>query len=40
VAGCKGQIGIPLVHALCKEVGKDNVIAADISDKKADLPCR
>jgi threonine 3-dehydrogenase len=40
VAGCKGQIGVPLVHALCKEVGNDNVVAADISDKKVDLPCK
>jgi nucleoside-diphosphate-sugar epimerase len=40
VAGCKGQIGLPLVHALCKEVGRDNVIAADVSDKHADLPCQ
>ncbi|CDW71851.1 nad-dependent epimerase [Stylonychia lemnae] len=40
VAGCKGQIGLPLVHALCKEVGRENVVAADISDKKADLPCK
>jgi len=40
VAGCKGQIGVPLVQALCNEVGKDNVIAADISDKKVNLPCR
>ena len=40
VAGCKGQIGVPLVQALCNEVGKDNVIACDISDKKVALPCR
>ena len=40
MAGCKGQIGLPLVHALCKEVGRDNVVAADLSDKKVDLPCR
>lgn len=40
VAGCKGQIGLPLVHALCKEVGSDNVVAADINGKKVDLPCR
>ena len=40
MAGCKGQIGIPLVKALCQEVGNDNVIACDLSDKKVDLPCR
>ena len=40
VAGCKGQIGIPLVHALCKEVGAENVVAADVSDKSVSLPCR
>jgi threonine 3-dehydrogenase len=40
VAGCKGQIGVPLVHAICEVVGKDNVVAADISDKKVNLPCK
>ncbi len=41
MAGCKGQIGLPLVHALCKEAGRDNVVAADINNsKKVDLPCR
>lgn len=40
IAGCKGQIGIPLVHALCKEVGRDNVVAADLSDKAVNIPCR
>ncbi len=40
MAGCKGQIGVPLVQALCDVVGKDNVIAADVSDKKVSLPCR
>ena len=40
MAGCKGQIGVPLVNAICEVVGKDNVIAADISDKKVALPCR
>lgn len=29
-----------MVHALCKEVGRDNVVAADLSDKAVDLPCR
>jgi nucleoside-diphosphate-sugar epimerase len=28
------------VNAICEVVGKDNVIAADISDKKVALPCR
>lgn len=40
IAGCKGQIGIPLVKALCKEVGADNVVAVDMNDKKVDLPCK
>lgn len=31
---------MPLVQALCDVVGKDNVVAADISDKKVNLPCR
>lgn len=40
VAGCKGQIGAPLVQALCDVVGKENVVAADVSDKKVAMPCR
>ena len=28
------------MQALCDVVGKDNVIAADVSDKKVNLPCR
>ena len=40
MTGCKGQIGIPLVKALTKEVGEDNIIATDISDKKVDFTCR
>jgi len=28
------------VHAICKEVGKDNVVAADINGSGASLPCR
>lgn len=39
VAGCKGQIGLPLAQALCDEVGKDNVIACDVTNKQVDLPC-
>lgn len=31
---------MPLVKALCKEVGNDNVIACDVSDKKVNLPCK
>jgi nucleoside-diphosphate-sugar epimerase len=40
LAGCKGQIGIPLAKALCQEVGAENVIAADLSDKPVELPCK
>lgn len=40
IAGCKGQIGIPLVEAICKEVGKENVVAADVSDKKVNFSCK
>ncbi len=29
-----------MVQALCDEVGADNVIAADVSQKKVDLPCK
>ena len=32
VAGCQGQIGVPLVRALCEELGSDNVVATDVSD--------
>lgn len=32
VAGCQGQIGVPLVQAICDRVGKENVIASDVSD--------
>jgi len=39
VAGCKGQLGVPLVNALCKEFGSGNVIASDISDKAIDVNC-
>lgn len=40
MTGSKGQIGIPLIDLLCKEVGRDNVIATDVSDKKVGFPCR
>jgi len=40
ITGCKGQIGIPLTRAIVAEVGRDNVIATDLSDKKVDIPCR
>ena len=39
VTGCQGQIGVPLVHALCKELGNENVVATDISVNKDDFPC-
>lgn len=40
MTGCNGQIGIPLVRAICKEVGESgSVIASDIGDKKTDFPC-
>ena len=40
VAGCQGQIGVPLVRALCKELGDENVIASDVAEQKFDFPCR
>ena len=40
VAGCQGQIGVPLTRALCKELGPENVIAADKMDQKFDFPCK
>ena len=40
VAGCKGQIGIPLVRALCQEVGAENVVSADMSNKKVEFACK
>ena len=30
VTGCQGQLGVPLVHALCQELGPDQVLASDI----------
>lgn len=40
MAGCKGQIGLPLVKALCKEVGDENVVACDINTRSVDLNCK
>ena len=40
VAGCQGQIGVPLVRALCEELGPDNVIATDLTEQKFDFPCK
>jgi len=40
VTGANGQIGIPLVKAICKEVGDNgSVIASDVGEKKIDFPC-
>ena len=32
LTGCQGQIGVPLVRALCEELGAENVIASDLSE--------
>mmetsp|Transcript_24795 Transcript_24795/g.17500 ORF Transcript_24795/g.17500 Transcript_24795/m.17500 type:complete len:131 (+) Transcript_24795:334-726(+) len=40
VVGCKGQVGIPMVKALCEELGDDQVVACDISDRDVELPCK
>ena len=40
MTGCKGQIGIPLIKALVKECGADNVIASDLNSQKYQAPCR
>ena len=32
LTGCQGQIGVPLVRALCKELGSENVIASDVGE--------
>ena len=34
IAGCGGQIGSALTEALAKELGKDNVIAADLAETR------
>ena len=31
---------MPLVRALCKELGADNVIATDVVEQKFDFPCK
>ena len=40
IAGCQGQIGVPLVRALCEELGSDNVVATDVTDQRFDFPCK
>ena len=40
VVGCKGQVGIPMVNALCEELGNDQVVACDISDRDVDFSCK
>jgi nucleoside-diphosphate-sugar epimerase len=32
VAGCQGQIGVPLVRALCESIGADRVLATDVTE--------
>ena len=32
LTGCQGQIGVPLVRALCEELGAENVIASDLAE--------
>ena len=39
VTGCQGQIGVPLVRALCKELGADKVVATDVSEQRFDFDC-
>lgn len=40
VVGCKGQVGVPMVRALCQELGNDQVVACDVSDREVDFPCK
>ena len=40
MTGCQGQIGVPLIHELCKQLGSEQVIATDVAEQKFDLPCR
>ena len=40
IAGCQGQIGVPLVRALCEELGADNVVATDVTDQRFEFPCK
>jgi nucleoside-diphosphate-sugar epimerase len=40
IAGCQGQIGVPLVHKLCEAIGADRVLATDVTEQKFDFPCR
>jgi hypothetical protein len=39
LTGCQGQIGVPLVRAICEELGAENVIASDVSDQLFDFDC-
>ena len=39
LTGCQGQIGVPLVNALCDELGAENVVASDVSEQRFDFPC-
>ena len=39
LTGCQGQIGVPLVRALCEELGAENVLASDATEQKFDFPC-
>lgn len=39
VAGCQGQIGVPLTKALIKELGADRVIACDKEAQRYDFDC-
>lgn len=40
IAGCQGQIGVPLSRALAKEVGNENIIVSDAMDQQNDFPCK
>lgn len=40
VTGCQGQLGVPLVRALCQEVGQDNVLATDMGEQLFDFDCK
>lgn len=40
VTGANGQLGRTLVKEICKEVGKDRVVATDLGEMRFDFPCR
>ena len=40
VAGCRGQIGTALTNALIKDVGADNVVAADLQESSEGVDCK